>query len=396
MISGFPSAAGGTGGGLSESEVQALIDDALDAFTPPSGGGGGFSYGGDWNVVNDYSIQNAVFNQFDNATVSNGTITPTGSNANAYMRNILYSSYAHGVTKQFKFTYPTISAPNYFMIAFASSLNGENINLLSFDDMVGNPNTNIRAITYNPNLASAMGLSSNQASVVKDGASAPVVANPSVLADAGDEILLTVAGNEITAYNITKNAQMFMVYGASQLDAQVCICVQTTVPIEYSLAVAHPVQQTQLTANIPTDPIGKTYRIANGFEVDALGHNVILDDFVTFYEPAPGVLDFVTNRFVDKTKIVETIDEELQDEDSGLYARVQQLGNAGVVDAVNIELNTADSDMQLAIFGFLQAQLSYGQGDFYDAVKAVAISAINEELTSGGVIDNAIQNALNP
>lgn len=373
MISGFPSAAGGTGGG-----------------------GGGFSYGGDWNVVYDYSIQNAVFNQFDNATVSNGTITPTGSNANAYMRNILYSSYAHGVTKQFKFTYPTISAPNYFMIAFASSLNGENINLLSFDDMVGNPNTNIRAITYNPNLASAMGLSSNQASVVKDGASAPVVANPSVLADAGDEILLTVAGNEITAYNITKNAQMFMVYGTSQLDTQVCICVQTTVPIEYSLAVAHPVQQTQLTANIPTDPIGKTYRIANGFEVDVLGHNVILDDFVTFYEPAPGVLDIVTNRFVDKTKIVETIDEELQDEGSGLYARVQQLGNAGVVDAVNIELNTADSDIQLAIFGFLQAQLSYGQGGFYDAVKAVAISAINEELTSGGVIDTAIQTAINP
>ena len=73
-------------GGLTESQVNALIDTKLEDFTPS--GGGGFSFGGDWDATGTEVLSTAQFNALTECVDSNNTITSNASLWGALAQNL--------------------------------------------------------------------------------------------------------------------------------------------------------------------------------------------------------------------------------------------------------------------------------------------------------------------
>lgn len=287
----------------------------------------GFVFGGEWAIETTVTIQNATFSQLVDATIVNNTFTPTEQPSYAYARNILNSTPENGVTKQFKFTWPTLSPTDMFLICFVSSLNSEDISTLDFNQMFANPNTHILGMGYFATYASYFSLPNNQIILKKDGNNIPDVTNPSVFAQTGDDILMSLAGNGLTITNITQSTEMSLVFTSTDLDEQITLCIASSVAVEFSLDVQYPIQQSTSTVNIPDDANNKTYLVVSNDGSSVFDKVLKADDFVTFYDEASKI---IVNRLYtdnDINALANTAINEALQVDGAIYNAIQSVIN---------------------------------------------------------------------
>ena len=107
----------GGSGGLTESQVDTLIDTKLTDFTPS--GGGGLSFGGDWDAKPIITGEIASFDVLQNATISGNELTKgvAGNSFGATVTNLSHNENK-GSLHEFRITVPDTSGGGLFLLAF--------------------------------------------------------------------------------------------------------------------------------------------------------------------------------------------------------------------------------------------------------------------------------------
>lgn len=246
--------------------------------------GGGFNFGGTWNAIHTISQQEAVFSELLNCTLTNNVLTPTATSPQvAFARDLIENAQSQ---QKLKFTWPTVSPTDTFLIGFGSwSLGYESLTPPTFDDLTSTViHTHMMAFGYVPDTQQA-------ATYVKAGAVEPaltLLTTPNV----GDEILLTLSSNTLTVYNITQEVQVASVNVFGDIvQYPMTAIVYSTAPLTFYLDATQPLQQQNITLVLPSSPNNKTYKITNADEASVYDGTLLkLNDFVTFYNDAQNIM----------------------------------------------------------------------------------------------------------
>ena len=254
-------------GGLTEEQVQELIDQSLEDLPPNTGSS--FAYGGELDATPQQITQVAVFSDLTDCTVENGVFTPTGVGV-AMARNISQVDYTDA---NIRFTWPDTTG-SFFMVGFGTPTNATMSDLGN----AGLP-TSYVAIVSGDNAGM---------DVTKFGANEQVM-QENTGAVAGDVIILNFdyATQQVRAYNETQESPLMSIDVSTHgFNTPLALFIYATRTLTFDIAgTSSPAQQSFQRVQVPEDAAGKTYRIsnANGF---SLFNGVLFtpNDFVTFFE----------------------------------------------------------------------------------------------------------------
>lgn len=300
-----------SGGGLSESQVNELIDLALENLPPNTSGG--FSFGGDWEAQTTVTEVNAFFTQVTNGTIDEANrIAPDGSEAfYAYMRGLLDIATSTGVYKQMLFYWPELTETSVLFVGFSAALNGEDIDALSFNEQFGNPNTLIMGVGYIPSAAGYYGLSSPNIIITKNGNNFSTVTEVSSTPTQGDAIMIFLHGNALTVTNLTQNIELGTTFVDENLSQRITLLTTCTSPVNFGLNVDYPPKTTIVSVITPENPVNKTYYVTSS-NTTLFGKQIKANDFVTFVNDAndeqTAATDIIVTRLLSDDDIQEMVD----------------------------------------------------------------------------------------
>lgn len=358
--------------------TEVIVNRGITQNGNSSDNSGGFSFGGHYDATPTIVTQDAEFNAFDNAAIVDSQFVPNTPYGVAYAQSV--NTTNNDTDVYFEFIYPNVVA-------------GVDIFLIGLSSVPATAQTNLNNV-FNPNNAFiAFGNYMNYETVeIKDGNFnfPPLTAStPST----GDVIRVelqskfTTAAGRLTITNIT-TSQEILNYGLVNNPLVKSLVIVGNVPIELTLNTASPMEQSFLAMPTLPQDLSKTYYISGANEQSYINNKLLkVGDFVNFYDNS-GFVDVVISRLMTDTDIEEIIANAINSAGSN--------SNLAVIDAINTLINTAGSNTQQFLEMFITALLTVESGDFYTQIAGTINSKINEQLLTGGTINEAIQAAVNP
>lgn len=380
---------GGSGGsgGLTETQVNSLIEDALQDFTPS--GGGGFSFGGDWDASGTISQTDVThFEYFSHCEMIDETLTLSASIGVATVSHISQTTNA---TQKVRFTWP--STPTFFIGLtkstaamtneedLSSAFSGTQNGLMVLAAMGGSP---ILMYKYGEQNSPAQSAPPNSVSV-------------------GDivEITLMMDVNGLSFVNVTENTSLGH-YDLGNLNTHegfLSFVVFTYGNIDIDFSSVTPLQIDTFEFNYPAD-ITKTYHVATANDVSIIKNKLLkVNDFVDFITNEDDeVIDVVVSRLVSDSNISNTISTALNDPNSSLSNLVKSLGGTAGLDEVEYALNAATSNnpsnLTTSLDNFLAYLLNNNQSLFYEALRTMVQDTVHDyiqvDTQANGIIYDAI------
>lgn len=372
-------------GGLTESQVNALIDTKLEDFTPS--GGGGFSFGGEWDATGTEVLSTAQFNVLTDCTVSGNTLVPSASQFGATSQNL--SKTDVGTQMTFKVTWPDTSAGFFMLGLHTSSL--ENALAASNDETASFVGIGAAGGTV-------LALLRDGTTVSQDPAGISINAGDVVILGYRPAVSLLYISNETqNTFNILQ-LSLYPDFQTSQVNlalyAQLNTAIAFEFPSEYSM------QQVDYSLELPTD-FTKTYLVSAANINSAVNGKLLKQgDFVFFFEH-DSITDVLVSRLLtdnDINSLVEGaaqafISQELQENGSIYNAIAQYVDDSTTGAAGHAAIQTA---IESSIQNYADGIGVGGGNQPYATVMDAAEATISNEIESGGIIDTAIQAAINP
>lgn len=386
---------GGSGGsgGLTEPQVNSLIEDALQDFTPS--GSGGFSFGGDWDATPIDTGEIALISSFDvlhNATISGNVLTQilTGEVFGATATNLSHAANT-GTLHEFRVTVPDILPGGQFFVGIHNSkLEGVYSYLIDTTATVRGVNVqNSMTISYIKNVGNTL----------------QSVLPHSVVA--GDILKVGYRSDTSAVYIYNETQGNVQLIGESAISGFNDGLENLTVTsqgagssLSFDFADDYPIYQAIFNLDYPND-LTKTYRVsaANAHSV-VNGKLLKVNDFVDFITNEDDeVVDVVVSRLVSDSNIRDTISTTLNDPNSSLSNLVISLGGGAgldsVVSALNGAVNNNPSDLTASLDNFLAYLLNNDQSLFYEALRTYVQDAVHnyiqDDLQNNGIIYSAIE-----
>jgi hypothetical protein len=260
--------------------INSVYDDEANTISIGSeSGGGGFSFGGEWDATSQQTTQTAEFDALDNCTVVGSVFTPASPIGSAMATYIARGDVG---TQIFRFTWPTGYASNdTFIVGFctpSSETDIQNIFSGATTGMVGigHAGGNIIATHKYGNEAPSLDAVPNSIS-----------ANDIV------RIEFSASTNIVSISNETTNSALanFDLGNYAEFSNSLSLFIYSAVPLTFELGGVGSLLQVFYNIVAPTDADGKTFMIINA------GSNSIYDgkplkngDFVTFYNNAQNIM----------------------------------------------------------------------------------------------------------
>lgn len=380
----------GGSGGLTESQVNTLIDTKLTDFTPS--GGGGFSFGGDWDATPIDTVEIASFDVLQNATISGNALTQITANVDfgATVTNLSHSANV-GTLHEFRVTVPDTSGGGLFFVG------------------IHNSRTEGVSIILTDTTATVRGV------VIQSGINVSFIRNADYLSqpilphsvEAGDILKVGYRTDTSAVYIYNETQGNVQLMGESAISGFSGGLENLTVyslvagpSLSFDFADDYPLYQAIFNLDYPED-LTKTYRVsaANAHSV-VNGKLLKVNDFVDFITNEDDeVVDVVVSRLVSDRNIRDTISTALNDPSSSVYYLVRDLGGTAGYDAVVSGLYAAlnddnPTDLKTSLDNFLAYLLGYNASLFYDTFQAQVQGAVDayiqDDMQNSGTIYNAI------
>lgn len=346
--------------------------------------GGGFAYGGEFNAIPASTYVDAAFDVLQFCTDSGSTLTPlSASPYGAMITNI--SDADAGTDRKVRFTWPDTSGGNAFFVGFAVTESHYPVNEVS------SPSSTIIGIGA---MDGANILLTKQA---QNSGTSPL-ANINV----GDVIVIgyraaiqmvyitneTQDGSPVTTISLSS----YPAFTDTPMSLMVYSTVAAGINYNFNDPFNYNLQRELLEFYIPSD-LAKTYHVeAASYKSVIHGKLLKEGDFVNFFDEGTGAIDVAISRLIGNADIAESLGTELQNPSSVAYLAVQNTTNAAIQAALLTEgtgviYNAIESAINAYALG-----IGVGGQSAYTTVDGV----IDAELQTGGIIDNAIQAAINP
>lgn len=389
-------------GGLTESQVNTLIDTKLTDFTPS--GGGGFSFGGDWDATPTETLEIAGFNVLQNATASSNQLTVTsGVVFGATATNLSHNGNT-GTLREFRITVPDTSGGGLFFVGIHNSRE-ENVFSTTSDTTA-----TVRGVIIDGGYVFSFIRNTDNAS------STPLP----YTVDAGDVLKVGYRSDTSAVYIYNETKSNMQLIGESAIsgfsDGLENLTVFSSVAgssLSFDFADDYPIYQAIFNFDYPDD-LTKTYRVSTATTNSIINNKLLkANDFVNFITQGDDVVDIVISRLMTDaqiktltdTAIYDYLDNEQSDVDSNLSLYIKNLiqtelqdTNSSIYQAATYltqEVITTETQSTGIIDNLMTSTLSaVGLTDGMDNIVSVQ-DVIGQECQSGGIIDNAIQSSVN-
>ena len=368
-------------------DTSVIANRGTASNTSDSNSGNGFSYGGEWDATGTEVLSTAQFNALTECVVSNNTITSNASLWGALAQNL--SKTDVGAAMYVDVVWPDTSG-GFFLIGLVVS---------EFSNAI------VASNDSNASFVGVAAINGSVLSVLRNGQDASQDPLP-VTINTGDIVRLGYrpAVNALYIDNVTQGFSsilQFQLYPAFNTEpvhlaimGQLISSVNYTFPNEYSL------QQATYELNLPSD-FTKTYLVSNANINSAVNGKLLKQgDFVTFFEN-DNITDVIVSRLLTDNDINSLVEEAAQ---AVINQELQINGSIYNAIAQYVEDSTTGvnghSTIQTAIGDYIQNYADTigvgGDNQPYVSVMEAAQATISLEIQSGGIIDTAIQAAINP
>lgn len=315
---------------------------------PPINSGGGFAYGGEWDATPNLMTEDVTtFDTLINAAFDNDTLTTTENTANAIVYRL--SKQDSGTNRHFRFVWPDTTSSAFAVCFFQSDL------------------TDFNAIFADSDSA-AVGVGSqfaNNIHIVKSVGNA-TSANPLSNVSVGDVVRFAyrAATNTLYVYNETEANTLLATFAlnlhldtSKNMNLLVGLIGLESLECTFDDAGDYPFQQDLYLFEYPSD-LTKTYKVSAATADSIINHKLLkTNDFVDFISDDDVVSDVIVSRLITDSEINQKIGQKIDQE----------------------------------IFDGLQNPAS----NIYQLVYGIVFQTIDEQCQSTGLIDNAIQSAVN-
>lgn len=351
-------------GGLTESQVNTLIDTKLTDFTPS--GGGGFSFGGDWDATPTETLEIAGFNVLQNATASSNQLTVTsGVVFGATATNLSHNGNT-GTLREFRITVPDTSGGGLFFVGIHNSRE-ENVFSTTSDTTA-----TVRGVIIDGGYVFSFIRNTDNAS------STPLP----YTVDAGDVLKVGYRSDTSAVYIYNETKSNMQLIGESAIsgfsDGLENLTVFSSVAgssLSFDFADDYPIYQAIFNFDYPDD-LTKTYRVSTATTNSIINNKLLkANDFVNFITQGDDVVDIVISRLMTD-------------------AQIKTLTDTAIYDYLDNEQSDVDSNLSLYIKNLIQTELQDTNSSIYQAATYLTQEVITTETQSTGIIDNLMTSAL--
>lgn len=353
-------------GGLTESQVNTLIDTKLTDFTPS--GGGGFSFGGDWDATPiDTGEIASSFDVLHNATISGNALTQITADVDfgATATNLSHSANV-GTWHKFRVTVPDTTS-GVFRIALHTSNQSEPSSVFADESA---------------SLCGLMMAHGTSSSISIDNHSTFGTYILAAIINAGDVIRVEYRSDiySVRFYNETGGGELLRNFDNIQgfNDSPVHLTVLANdvgTTLSFDFADDYPIYQSVLNLDYPED-LTKTYRVSTATTNSIINNKLLkANDFVNFITQGDDVVDIVISRLMTD-------------------AQIKTLTDTAIYDYLDNGQLDVDSNLSLYIKNLIQTELQDTNSSIYQAATYLTQEVITTETQSTGIIDNLMTSAL--
>lgn len=379
----------------------------LSMLDEPQQAGAGFVYGGELDATPVSTANIAVFDALTNCTIVNNVFTPVGY-ATACATHI---AQAVDVKAQLRFTWPATDENTQMIVGLWTPTSITNV-----DELSATGTAELVAISC------VGGILMQTYKELNNSPSSTSLPNEVAT---GDSILITLeyGTNTLSFVNETQNSGLISCdLGAYPSFAESkSLFIYGNTPVSFDIAnTDDPAVQVVYEVQVPENSDGKTYLVTGATENSVINGKRLKDgDFITVFA---GGTDCVVNRLLSDedlhnaiaTQTISSILTELENNNIGdLAAAIGAIATyavsaaltppetpvAYIADTISeLVANTTESSINNALNPASDGLIAVAIQDFVTATDVTdSIStALDSALQTGGVIDVAIQTAINP